>query len=174
MLARQRARCSRRCFLRPFIFDLDQTTLAQTARRFDFGRQSMVKTLNKKIMQRTARYGAITTTAACLVFVATLISACDVAQAKSRSAAACGKELQQQCSRVPVAANNMLECLAKARVSARCHAVAQNVVRSCERDAGQFCLGVLAGQGNILGCLTGARGVVSAPCNAALNAAFLR
>jgi hypothetical protein len=52
--------------------------------------------------------------------------------------------------------------------------VAQNVVRSCERDAVQFCQGVVFGQGNILGCLTAARGAVSAPCNAALNAAFLR
>jgi hypothetical protein len=52
--------------------------------------------------------------------------------------------------------------------------VAQNVVRSCERDAVQFCQGVAFGQGNILGCLTAARGVVSAPCNAALNAVFVR
>jgi hypothetical protein len=43
-----------------------------------------------------------------------LISADNVALAKSRSAVACGKELQQQCSRVPVRANNMLECLEKA------------------------------------------------------------
>jgi hypothetical protein len=52
--------------------------------------------------------------------------------------------------------------------------VAQNVVHNCERDAVQFCQGVIFGQGNVLGCLTAARGVVSAPCNAALNAAFLR
>ena len=120
---------------------------------------------------QTARYSAI---AAIILSVATLISAGDVAQAKSRTAAACGKELQSQCIGVPSQANNMLECLAKARVSARCHAVAQNVVRSCERDAVQFCQGVVFGQGNILGCLTAARGVVSAPCNAALNAAFVR
>ena len=138
----------------------------------------MIKNLGKKMMQ-TVRYSAVAAIIpACLLSVAMLISAdhYNVAQAKSRSAVAlaCGKELQRQCTGVPAQANNMLECLPKARVSARCHAVAQNVVRSCERDAGQFCLGVLAGQGNILGCLTGARGVVSAPCNAALNAAFLR
>jgi hypothetical protein len=52
--------------------------------------------------------------------------------------------------------------------------VAQNVVHNCERDAVHFCQGVIFGQGNVLGCLTAARGVVSAPCNAALNAAFLR
>ena len=124
-------------------------------------------------MQRTVRYSAIAVIIpACLLSVAMLISAGDVAQAKSR--AACGKELQSHCIGTPSLANNMLACLAKARVSARCHAVAQNVVRSCERDAVQFCQGVVAGQGNILGCLTAARGVVSAHCNAALNAAFLR
>jgi hypothetical protein len=57
---------------------------------------------------------------ACLLSVAMLISAGDVAQAKSRTAAACGKELQSQCIGMPSLANNMLACLAKARVSARC------------------------------------------------------
>jgi len=120
-------------------------------------------------MQRTVRYRAIAKIIpVCLLSVAMLISAGDVAQAKSRTA--CGKELQSQCIGTPSLASNMLACLAKARVSARCHAVAQNVVRSCERDAVQFCQAVVAGQGNILGCLTAARGVVSAPCNAALDA----
>ena len=91
-------------------------------------------------MQRTVRYSAIAAIIpACLLSVAMLISVGDAAQAKSRTAAACGKELQRQCTGMPSLANNMLACLAKARVSARCHAVAQNVVRSCERDAVQFC-----------------------------------
>ena len=127
------------------------------------------------MIQRMVRYSAIAMIIpAYLLSVAMLISAGDVAQAKSRTAAACGKELQSQCIGTPSQPNNMLACLAKARVSTRCHAVAQNVVRSCERDAVQFCQGVVFGQGNILGCLTAARGVVSARCNAALNAAFLR
>ena len=125
------------------------------------------------MIQRMVRYSAIAMIIpAYLLSVAMLISAGDVAQAKSR--AACGKELQSHCIGMPSLANNMLACLAKARVSARCHAVAQNVVRSCERDPVQFCQAVVAGQGNILGCLTAARGVVSAPCNAALDAAFVR
>jgi hypothetical protein len=73
-----------------------------------------------------------------------------------------------------VKANNMLECLQKAQVSARCAALAHHVVRMCDRDAVQRCEGVVGGQGNILGCLTSARGVVSSRCNAALDAAFLR
>jgi hypothetical protein len=47
-------------------------------------------------------------------------------------------------------------------------------VRRCERDAAQHCQAVAAGQGNILGCLTTARRLVSARCNAALDAAYLR
>ena len=126
-------------------------------------------------MQRTARYSAIT--AAWLLSVVILISAAyfNVAQAKNRTAAAgCGEELKKQCIGVPVAANNMLACLQKAHVPARCAALAQRVVRMCDRDAVQFCQGVLAGQGNALGCLTTARGVVSPQCNAALDAAYLR
>ena len=114
----------------------------------------------------------------CLLSVAMLISAVhyDVAQAKSRAAvaAACGKELQKQCTGVPVLANNMLECLQKAKLSRRCAALAHNIVRMCDRDAVQLCQGVVAGQGNILGCLSTARGAVSPQCNAALNAAYLR
>ena len=126
------------------------------------------------MMQRT-RYSALAAIIlACLLSVAMLISAVNVAQAKSRPAVACGTELQKQCSRVLVAANNMLECLQKAKLSVRCAAVAHNIVRMCDRDAVQLCQGVLAGQGSVLGCLTTARGSVSPPCNAALNAAYLR
>ena len=130
-------------------------------------------------MQKSVRYNPIAAIIpASLLSVVFLISAVhyNVAQAKSRHAAAvaCGKELQKQCSGVPVAANNMLECLQKAQVSARCAALAHHVVRMCDRDAVQRCQGVVGGQGNILGCLTSARGVVSSRCNAALDAAFLR
>ena len=133
-----------------------------------------------KLIQKTARYSAIAAIGPTwLLSIAMLVSAVhfNVAQAKSRHAAApvaCGQELKKQCSGVPVQANNMLACLQKAQVSARCAALAQRVVRMCERDTAQFCqLGVM-GQGNILGCLTTARGVVSSQCNAALDAAFLR
>lgn len=121
-----------------------------------------MKSWEKKIMQRTVRYSAIAgMTPTCLLSVAMLISAVhyNIVQAKSRTAvtSACGKELQKQCTGVPVLANNMLECLQKARVSPRCHALAHHVVRSCERDAVQRCQGVVGGQGNILGCLTTAQ-----------------
>ena len=128
-------------------------------------------------MTQRIHYRIATIIPACLLSVAMLISAVhfNVAQAKSRSAGVtCGNELKKQCTGVEVKANNMLECLRRAQVSARCGRLAHHVVRSCERDAAQLCQGVVAGQGNILGCLTTARGAVSAHCNAALNAAFLR
>ena len=136
--------------------------------------------LEQKMRQRTCYSAIAAIIPVWLLFVAILISAVHYniapAQAKSRHAAAvaCGQELKKQCSGVPVKANNMLECLQKARVSARCHALAHHVVRSCERDAVQRCEGVVAGQGNILGCLTTVQGSVSPQCNAALDAAFLR
>jgi Cysteine rich repeat len=130
------------------------------------------------MMQRTVRYRVIATIT-WLLSVAILISAAhvNVAQAQNRAVArACGKELKQQCTGVPVLANNMLECLKKnqEKLSARCVALANNVVRRCERDAAQHCQAVVAGQGNILGCLTTAKRMVSSRCNAALDAAFLR
>jgi hypothetical protein len=169
------------------IIDLDQ-------RRFAFiggiihDAQSIFREFEMYIITRSsfssvvaplARYGAFgATIPACLLSAAMLISPIhyNVAQAKSRSAVAlaCGKELQKQCTGVPAQANNMLECLEKAQVSRRCHALAHHIVRTCERDAVQRCQGVVAGQGNILGCLTTAKGTVSPQCNAALDAAYLR
>ena len=144
-------------------------------------RNPMMKGLEEKMMQRTVRFSAIAAIT-WLLSVAILISAAhfNVAQAQNNSkraaALACGKELTQQCTGVPVAANNMLECLEKNqdKLSKRCVALAHNVVRACDRDAAHRCQAVVAGQGNILGCLTTARRSVSARCNAALDAAFLR
>jgi hypothetical protein len=131
------------------------------------------------MMQRTVCYSAIAAIIPALLFsVAILIS---TAQAqdnprKTRTALACGQELKKQCDGVPVQANNMLECLQKnqEKLSARCVARANNIVRRCDRDAAQRCQTVVAGQGNILGCLTTAKRSVSRRCNAALDAAFLR
>jgi hypothetical protein len=130
-------------------------------------------------MQRTVHRsatGAITS----LLSVAILISSAnfDVAQAqKGRAAAvACGEKLRLQCSDVTVFGTNMLECLKKDqdKLPKRCAAMASSLMRSCDRDAAQRCPGNVAGQGGVIGCLTMARRSVSARCNAALNAAYLR
>jgi len=119
----------------------------------------MMKSLEKKMMQAAVRYSTIAAIIPAYL-ISVLISADNAAQAKSRTVGvACGKELQQQCSRVPVAANNMLECLKKSQVSRRCAALAHNVVRMCDRDAVQLCQGVLAGQGNVLGLSDNRQGV---------------
>jgi len=128
-----------------------------------------------EIMQKTVRYCVIA--ASFLVSsIAILNSSAQAQNSPRQSRAACGQELQKQCTGVPVLANNMLECLKKnhERLPPRCVARANNVVRTCERDAAQLCQNVVAGQGNILGCLTAAKRLVSRRCNAALDAAFLR
>jgi hypothetical protein len=141
-------------------------------------------------MQKTVHCSAIVAIT-WLLSVAVLISAAqfDVAQAKKGRAAAlaCGKQLQKQCGGVPVLANNMQECLKKiqGKLSPRCVAHANNVVRSCERDSLQHCQAVVggysgygghmpSGQSNILGCLRTAKRVVSPQCHAALDVVFPR
>ena len=137
-------------------------------------------------MQTTVRYDATSAIIPVwLLSAAVLISGVqlNVAQAQDSPkkhrvavAIACGKELTDQCNGVPVHANNMLECLQKnqTRLSKRCAVLANHVVHTCERDAMQRCQQVVAGGGNILGCLTTARGSVSSGCNAALDAVFPR
>ena len=138
-------------------------------------------------MQRTSR--SIIQTL--LLSVAILIygSHYNAAQAQDspkqhRMAVACGKELRKQCSGGAVAGvqlglgtSSVLSCFqkAQAKLPARCAALANNVVRTCNADAGRVCQGVVAGpDGNIVGCLTMARQMVSSQCNAALDGAVLR
>ena len=130
-------------------------------------------------MQRTVRLSAIAAVT-WLLSVAILISVANfnIAQAQKGNAAAlaCGKELINHCSGVPVPANDMLECLRKdqEKLSESCATLANRVVFRCERDVFRLCRDVVAGQGNVLGCLTKAKRSVSSRCNEALDAAFLR
>jgi len=153
--------------------------------------------LEKKMMQKTARL----IVPAWLVSVAILISGAhyNVAHAAQDNpkkhgtavALACGKEIKKLCSGSRVdpglmgadrtvaspALNSVLGCFQKSqeKLSARCAALAMNVVHMCDSDAARLCSGVVAGpQGNIVGCLTMARHMVSSQCNAALDAASLR
>ena len=129
--------------------------------------------------QKTVHWSAVAAITSLLsVIILILAGHFNVAQAqKGRAAAiACGKELQKHCTGVTVFGNNVLECLKRdqERLSKRCAVLANNIVRRCDRDAAQRCQSVVAGQGYILGCLTTARRSVSARCNAALDAAFVR
>ena len=96
---------------------------------------------------------------------------------QTRTSVACGNAIKQQCSGVPVQANNVFECCQKNqdKLPKRCGELALNVIRTCDRDASRLCQGVVAGsQGNIVGCLTTAKRRVTAQCNTALDAAGLR
>jgi hypothetical protein len=152
--------------------------------------------LEKKMIQRIAS----SIIPAWFLSVAILISAVhyNVAHAAQDNpkkhgnavALACGKEIKKTCSgsrvdpglmgadrtAAPVA-NSVLGCFQKSqeKLSARCAALAMSVVDMCDSDAARLCSGVVAGpEGNIVGCLTMARNVVSPQCNAALDAASLR
>ena len=91
----------------------------------------------------------------------------------------CGNQIIKHCSGKPVGGSSY-ELLACARLSVkthsqRCAALADNIVRTCEKDALRFCQGLVAGSANIItGCLTPARNSVSPQCNAAIDAVFLR
>ena len=127
------------------------------------------------MLQRTVHLSAITAITP-LLSVAILISAAHFNVAQAQKGRACGQELQKHCAGVKVSGDSVLACLQKNQdqLSKRCVAFANYIVRSCDRDAAQICPGVVAGLGNILGCLTTARLLVSAGCNAALDAAYLR
>src|SRR5215470_7220661 len=131
------------------------------------------------------------TISASILSVAILISGAhyNVARAQDNSkqhrmAEFCGKELKKQCSGGAVAGAqrgtgvaSVLDCFQKAqtKLPANCVPLADNVVRMCDADSGRLCQGVVASpDGNIVGCLTMARHVVSSQCNAALDAAGLR
>ena len=122
--------------------------------------------------------------AAALVTVVTysaglLLTTSPASAATNRAALACGKQIIKHCSGKPVGGSSH-ELLACAKLSVkthsrRCAALADNIVRTCERDALRLCQGLVAGGSNIItGCLTPAKNSVSLQCNAAIDAAFLR
>jgi len=138
----------------------------------------MAEFREEKMVQRTVPYRGIAAKSLLSVAILMSVAHLNAAQAQKNRAAAvdCGNELQKHCTGVGVSGNNTLECLQRDQntLSKRCAAVANVIVRSCERDAMQRCRGNVAGEGSILSCLTSARRSVSARCNAALDAAFLR
>jgi hypothetical protein len=102
----------------------------------------------------------------------------------------CGTEIKRLCKGVPSGAGRVLACLYafSNKLSAKCaNAVLDsservgvamgamgNLKRNCEADTRRLCAGVQIGNGNVINCLTRARGAVSASCNNTLDAAFLR
>jgi len=102
----------------------------------------------------------------------------------------CGKEMKSLCAGVKQGQGRILSCLyaREDRLSAKCGQAVlgsldrlgaalgalANAKRICAADADRLCNGVVAGDGNLVGCLAKARTAVSKECNATLDAAFLR
>ena len=102
----------------------------------------------------------------------------------------CGKELKTHCGGITKGQGRILACLyaREDKLSAKCgNAVMNsverlgvalgalaNVIRVCEPDTRRLCNGVVAGNGNLVGCLATARPSVSSQGKATLDAAFLR
>jgi hypothetical protein len=102
----------------------------------------------------------------------------------------CGPELKRHCSGISKGQGRILACLyaREDKLSAKCGMAVMasverlgvalgalaNVMRVCEPDVRRLCNGMVAGNGNLVGCLATARASVSATCNATLDAAFLR
>jgi hypothetical protein len=102
----------------------------------------------------------------------------------------CGKEITANCKGIAMGQGRILACLysRENKLSAKCGGAVMaslerlgtalgalaNVMRVCESDAKRLCNGVVAGNGNLVGCLSQSKGSVSAQCNGTLDAAFLR
>jgi hypothetical protein len=103
--------------------------------------------------------------------------------------AGCGEELAKYCKDVAGGEGRLLACLYshESKLSDRCGNIVMgsmerlgialgalaNVARVCQADAQRLCNGVIAGEGNLVGCLSKARPSVSAQCNTTLDAAML-
>jgi hypothetical protein len=133
-----------------------------------------------------------------LLFAAALsLSLCCVAIAQDKPSeyraalqTDCAKELKSLCKGVKEGGGRVLSCLyaREDKLSAKCattFAASQerlaealtaiaDVRRLCEADATRLCSGVVPGDGNLIDCLSKARGAVSSRCNETLDAAFLR
>ena len=113
-----------------------------------------------------------------------------VAQWKVYILESCGKEIKRSCKGVAGGDGRLLACLyaREKSLSATCktavssalarlnksYAALSEAQRTCERDAKRFCGGMVAGDGNLIGCLAKARARVSPACNAVLDEALIR
>ncbi len=112
------------------------------------------------------------------------------AQAIDLLAANCGKDIATYCGKANLGGGRVQSCLAQnqARISARCKAASvevvalirkreaarQAVLKVCEREIGRLCAGVVAGDGNLLGCFLKAEARANAQCRQAVTDAGYR
>jgi hypothetical protein len=102
----------------------------------------------------------------------------------------CSREIRKYCSHVKEGQGRLAACLYahSDRLSLKCgDAIVKmgaqlqsiftglvNVVSACEVDAVRLCNGVVAGDGQLIGCLIKSKTTVTAPCSSAIDAAGLR
>jgi len=114
----------------------------------------------------------------------------ELAQWKAYVGDNCRKELKKFCKGVPGGDNRLIACLYshEKALSPKCGTAVMasldrlnksitalaNAQRVCEADAKRLCNGMLAGDGNLIGCLAKARNSVSPACNATLDEALMR
>lgn len=112
------------------------------------------------------------------------------AEAAGLLAQHCGNDIMKYCRGVNLGNGAMFNCLAShaANLSAACKAnhegirgmtearaeAQASISKICDRDAREFCQGMVGGDGNLLGCLIEAKKVVSQACNAAITNAGYR
>jgi OOP family OmpA-OmpF porin len=112
------------------------------------------------------------------------------AEAIDLLSANCGKDIATYCGQANLGGGRVQSCLAQnqARISARCKAASvevvalirkreaarQAVLKVCERDIGRLCSGVVAGDGNLLGCFLKAEARANAECRQAVTDAGYR
>jgi len=112
------------------------------------------------------------------------------AEAIDLLSANCSKDIATYCGQANLGGGRVQSCLAQnqARISARCKAASvevvalirkreaarQAVLKVCERDIGRLCSGVVAGDGNLLGCFLKAEARANAECRQAVTDAGYR
>jgi hypothetical protein len=97
---------------------------------------------------------------------------------------ACGADVQKYCKGVELGGGKLRACLDAKPISARCRqartdvyasiarrvAAQNNSLQICSADIARRCLGVAAGDGNVLSCILGtAPNLISPACNQALT-----
>lgn len=111
-------------------------------------------------------------------------------QAGALLAKSCGPDINRLCPKANLGGGELKACMDAqiSKVSAQCKAdyaiavagiaardAAQDaIVKLCDRDARQFCAGMVPQDGNLLSCLLEATKVVSKTCNQAITDAGYR
>jgi len=112
------------------------------------------------------------------------------AEAIDLLAANCGKDIATYCGKENLGGGRVQQCLVQnqARISGRCKAASvevvallrkreaarQAVLKVCERDIGRLCSGVVAGDGNLLGCFLKVEARANVQCRQAVTDAGYR